>query len=618
MSTPFAGQSDAPWVVLDFETTGLSPESARVIEVAALRYRGHRLEDAFVTLINPGGGMQVPSRIEMLTGIGTHMLRDAPSPERAFPQLMRFLGKDPVVAHNAQFDQKFVMAELLRLSRDAIRPSFACSIKGARKTHPGLQSYRLGDLASRFGLAADGALHRAKADAQLTGQLWLYLLKKAHSTGLALDTGSLHRLGSLFPDAPQAEATPPQPFRPKAPMQAPASIRAPAAITKTSKARLTAPSEPLDITPKMIAQWMRDAALLAAPENQDRSAMKDAVALLVRCATAGHAPAAMRLTDLVFKEADIGKALGSLPAWLEQGAESGFAEAALLRAELARSGRLENEGIETALHWFARAADLGSAEAAFALGALYASAEEARLRHSRAAHWFERGAALGSASAAFNLALCFANGTGVARSGARAQHWYEVAFKSGEPDAAFNLALLFEAGDLLEKNLARAEYWFKAALDAGHEQARMHHQRVERIRTNSIRAKRLSADETELRLYKSQLRPKPVVRPAKTAHHPAFRNPLPDVGVSEGATKAYLPDPKLVADVRAMRDEKLAHQMGVCYEQSEGKPSDPEKAAFWYRIAVELGSEPAKRALTRIATEAYNPPSASAISRPAP
>jgi DNA polymerase-3 subunit epsilon len=62
-----------PVVVLDFETTGLSPDHGdRVIEVGAVLIEINRITDRFQRLMNPG--MRINSFIENYTGITNDML----------------------------------------------------------------------------------------------------------------------------------------------------------------------------------------------------------------------------------------------------------------------------------------------------------------------------------------------------------------------------------------------------------------------------------------------------------------------------------------------------------------------------------------------------------------
>ena len=99
-------------VVLDFETTGLSPRAGdRITEVAALRVRNGRIVERYVTLVN--AGVRIPSFITGLTGITNAMVASAPHATHVIADLVNFLADDIVVAHNASFDHGFLVADHL-------------------------------------------------------------------------------------------------------------------------------------------------------------------------------------------------------------------------------------------------------------------------------------------------------------------------------------------------------------------------------------------------------------------------------------------------------------------------------------------------------------------------
>lgn len=175
-------------VVLDFETTGLSPPMARVIEVGAFRVRQGQVLETFHTLMNPG--CIIPHFITSLTGITNDMLRKQPCPEEVMPRLHSFIGNRPLVAHNASFDARFLKAELARCELEFHNPVF-CTVKLARRLMPGLASYRLQTLATHLGFSATGCYHRAIADAEVTAQIWSHL--ESHLTE--------HLTGFPTPDA---------------------------------------------------------------------------------------------------------------------------------------------------------------------------------------------------------------------------------------------------------------------------------------------------------------------------------------------------------------------------------------------------------------------------------
>jgi len=161
-------------VVLDLETTGLTPsEEARVIEIGAVRIRGGVLADQFQTLVNPG--VAIPEITTRITGISRHTIADAPRSSEAIPRLLKFIGKGPVIAHNADFERDFLAAECQAVELLPPKLHFYCSLKLARGKIQGAPDYRLETLAGFLALGAEGDFHRALKDALITAQLWLHL-----------------------------------------------------------------------------------------------------------------------------------------------------------------------------------------------------------------------------------------------------------------------------------------------------------------------------------------------------------------------------------------------------------------------------------------------------------
>lgn len=170
-----------PFVVLDFETTGVSCRGGdRITEVAALRVADGAVTERFVSLVNCA--VRVPPWIQEYTGISQAMVDAAPPIADVLPALLRFLGDDVVVAHNAAFDRGFLEHECRHAGRTWTGGAFACSVRLSRRIYPGLRSYSLAAVARHAGLPARGRAHRAEADAEVTADLALALVERAART----------------------------------------------------------------------------------------------------------------------------------------------------------------------------------------------------------------------------------------------------------------------------------------------------------------------------------------------------------------------------------------------------------------------------------------------------
>lgn len=161
-----------PIVMLDFETTGMSPDyGERITEVAALRICEGHIKERFVSLVNCG--VRIPPFITDLTGITQAMVDRAPAAETVVPALLDFIGDDVLAAHNASFDEKFLRAEAGIAGRTCRHRALLCSVKLARRVLPGHPSYSLGNIARDLGLRFSSRAHRAEADAEVAAHLLL-------------------------------------------------------------------------------------------------------------------------------------------------------------------------------------------------------------------------------------------------------------------------------------------------------------------------------------------------------------------------------------------------------------------------------------------------------------
>ncbi len=94
------------FAVVDLETTGLDPESARIIEVGAIVVSPGESPVSFERLVDPE--QPVPPLTTMLTGIGDADLRGAPRWTEVRGELAELLRGATIVAHNAAFEEAFL------------------------------------------------------------------------------------------------------------------------------------------------------------------------------------------------------------------------------------------------------------------------------------------------------------------------------------------------------------------------------------------------------------------------------------------------------------------------------------------------------------------------------
>ncbi|MFA6971134.1 MAG: 3'-5' exonuclease [Gallionella sp.] len=165
--------------VIDFETTGMSPEMGdRATEVAVVLVENGKIVDRYQSLMNTGA--YIPAFIEELTGISNAMIRKAPPADEVMSELAEFVGDVPLVAHNASFDSKFLDAEWSKIGHSR-QQQFACSMLLARRIYPAAPNHKLGTLISHLGLPSAARHHRALADAEMTAHLWVRMVSDLKS-----------------------------------------------------------------------------------------------------------------------------------------------------------------------------------------------------------------------------------------------------------------------------------------------------------------------------------------------------------------------------------------------------------------------------------------------------
>jgi DNA polymerase III epsilon subunit family exonuclease len=161
------------FVVIDFETTGLSPLANEVIEVSALKYVNRKFVDSYITLIKPKN--RIPAYISQINGISNEMVKDSPSAEEVIPKLLEFIGTFTIVAHNASFDMKFLKCNAEKCGYTVENTSLDTLVL-SRKAFPKLDNHKLATVARHIGIKG-GGWHRAEFDTRATAEILLRCLE---------------------------------------------------------------------------------------------------------------------------------------------------------------------------------------------------------------------------------------------------------------------------------------------------------------------------------------------------------------------------------------------------------------------------------------------------------
>jgi DNA polymerase III epsilon subunit family exonuclease len=170
---------DMKFIALDLETTGLSPETDTIIEIAAIRFAIDMDGDTFVMkdaeehsqLIHPGRLLE--QEVTMITGITSDMLIWKPSFESVRDKVRDFIGDAVIVGHNVLFDIAMFGTHGIDLRANTVIDTFELSEIFSQD----VESLNLGFLANRYWLIdSTEAEHRALTDTKVSIRLFLRYL----------------------------------------------------------------------------------------------------------------------------------------------------------------------------------------------------------------------------------------------------------------------------------------------------------------------------------------------------------------------------------------------------------------------------------------------------------
>jgi DNA polymerase-3 subunit epsilon len=167
-------------IVLDTETTGLSPETGdRIVEIGCLEIDDRRITQRHLhRYVNP----ERPNNPEAVKvhGLTDEFLADKPRFASLVDELLALVQGAEIIIHNAPFDVGFLDAELARLGRGKFTDHVARvtdSLAMARNIYPG-KANSLDALCRRLEVDNSGrTLHGALLDAQLLAEVYLRMTR---------------------------------------------------------------------------------------------------------------------------------------------------------------------------------------------------------------------------------------------------------------------------------------------------------------------------------------------------------------------------------------------------------------------------------------------------------
>lgn len=173
------------YVVIDFETTGLDPKYDEIIEMAAIRVVCGKPCGRFVTFVKPSDG--IPDFVTHLTGITDDMVADAPPISDVISEFVSFVGENPIVGHNVNFDINFLNFSLLSVGAAPVLNDFLDTMRLSRRLFPDFRHHRLRDLVKRFDISP-AVSHRALVDATHTFGVYEFLKSYISDNQISVDS----------------------------------------------------------------------------------------------------------------------------------------------------------------------------------------------------------------------------------------------------------------------------------------------------------------------------------------------------------------------------------------------------------------------------------------------
>ena len=170
-------------IILDTETTGLDPATGdRLVEIACVEVLNYiPTGDYYHTYLDPE--RDVPEGAFRVHGLSTDFLKGKPLFRNVVPDFLAFIGDSPLVIHNAEFDMKFLNAELKRAGQSLLPADRAFdTLALARRKHPGAAN-SLDALCARYKIDnSRRTKHGALMDSEILAEVYAELMGGRQAT----------------------------------------------------------------------------------------------------------------------------------------------------------------------------------------------------------------------------------------------------------------------------------------------------------------------------------------------------------------------------------------------------------------------------------------------------
>ena len=169
-------------VILDTETTGLSADKDRIVEIACIELSNHiPTKNIFHTFINPE--TKVSADAFSVHGYSDEFLSNKPKFKEIVKNFLDFIKDKKLVIHNADFDLGFLNNELRRLNvKPILKSDVVDTLQIARSKFPGVGN-SLDSLCKRYKINVEAReKHSALVDCHLLSKVYIELIDKKELT----------------------------------------------------------------------------------------------------------------------------------------------------------------------------------------------------------------------------------------------------------------------------------------------------------------------------------------------------------------------------------------------------------------------------------------------------
>lgn len=161
---------------IDCESTGLDPQTDRIIEVAVSIFCGDRQLESLSTLIDPQ--VPIPKDSQLIHHIDDQMVKDQPLIQSVLPQVHNLVQGLPIVGHGIGFDIDLLNnAALCHRIPSRLKSNRRIDTLRLARLYGQVSSNSLENLRQHFNIPDEGA-HRAMGDVRVNIAVFLHLAKQ--------------------------------------------------------------------------------------------------------------------------------------------------------------------------------------------------------------------------------------------------------------------------------------------------------------------------------------------------------------------------------------------------------------------------------------------------------